>query len=944
MDTPENVGKYSTENQQPVIGQNIGDHNTNTQYHIGTQNHFYSSDGKLVSPLPAERVWNVPFPHNPFFTGREDILAQLHANFHIGYTNALFRPQAINGLGGIGKTQIAVEYAHHYHQSYTAVLWVRAESQETLISSYNEIASLLKLPEREAQEQDTIIQSVKRWLHTHQGWLLLVDNADELEYLPPFLPTVIGGHLLITTRASDLSHLGVGVAHSLVVETFSPEQGTRFLLQRAGLLALDAELALAPSQDRIVAQQISQELGGLPLALDQAGAYIKATTSDLATYQQLYQQHRIRLLKERRGRDHPEPVATTWSLSFQRVEEKSLEAADLLRLCAYLSPHTIPEAILTKGTAHIGPHMVSVGADLYMFNGAIETLQAYSLLVRNSQTHSVSVHQLVQTVVRESMTTEEKKRWKQWAVLAVNEAQPNVQDVAQWNVCEQWLPHALICAYWIEQEQIQSEESTSLLYTAGYYLNDRARYAEAEPLLERVLAICEQELGAMHPNTATILNNLATLYNNQGKYATAEPLYLRALAICEQQFGTMHPSTASSLNNLAALYKYQGKYAEAEPLLERALAICEQQFGTMHPSITATLNNLAGLYEVQGKYAKVELLLKRALTIKEQYLGVMHPSTANTLNSLAVHYQGQGKDEEAEPLLERALAICEQQLGAMHPDTALSLNNLAQLYLGQGKYDAAEPLYLRTLAICEQQLGAMHPFTANALNSLAGLYEDQGKYADAEPLYLRALLIKEQQLGHEHPSTGQSLNNLAQLYLRSQNLGKYADAELLLKRALAICEQQFGTMHPDIAQSLNGLVVLYRIQGKYADAELLLKRALAICEQQFGTMHPDIAQNLNNLALFYQEDQGKYTEAEPLLKRALAIHKQHFGATHPKTAISLNNLAGLYEAQGKYQYAEPLYQYALAVYEQVLGTTHPDTQTIRRNYVSLLKILSHEET
>ena len=512
MDNAEDAGTYHIENQHPVAGQNIGDHNTNTQTYIGTQNHFYGSDGKSVSPLPAERVWNVPFPHNPFFTGREEMLAQLHANFHTGHTTALSQPQAISGLGGIGKTQIAVEYAHRYRQSYTAVLWVRAESLETLISSYNDIAALLHLPEREAQDQESVIQAVKKWLHTHHNWLLLVDNADEPEDLLPFLPTVINGHLLITTRAADVSHLGLGVAHCLVVETFSPEQGAHFLLQRAGLLALDAELALATPQDCIVAQRISQELGGLPLALDQAGAYLKATGSSLPAYQHLYQQQQMRFLQERRGREHPEPVATTWVLSFQRVEEKSLEAADLLRLCAYLSPDAIPEAILMKGTAHIEPQMISVGADPSVFNAAIETLQAYSLLVRTPQTHSVSVHRLVQAVMRESMTTEEKNRWKQRAVRVVNEARPSVQDVAQWDACEQWLPHAFVCATWIEQEHLQSHESASILNTAGYYLGDRARYREAEPLTKRALAICEQVLGPIHPDTASSLNNLAALY------------------------------------------------------------------------------------------------------------------------------------------------------------------------------------------------------------------------------------------------------------------------------------------------------------------------------------------------------------------------------------------------------------------------------------------------
>jgi len=194
--------------------------------------------------LPA--IWNVPYPHNPFFLGREIELAQVRHQLQADQATALSQPQTISGLGGIGKSQLALEYAYQYHRDYQTVLWARAENTEMLISSYAAIASLLRLPEQEAKEQEDIVQAVKSWLQTHRGWLLILDNADELTLLPDFLPSSLGGHLLLTTRAAATGRL----AHRLEIKTLLPGQGALLLLRRAGLLAPDAELSHASQDDR----------------------------------------------------------------------------------------------------------------------------------------------------------------------------------------------------------------------------------------------------------------------------------------------------------------------------------------------------------------------------------------------------------------------------------------------------------------------------------------------------------------------------------------------------------------------------------------------------------------------------------------------------------------------------------------------------------------------
>lgn len=627
---------------------------------------------------PSLTIWNVPFPRNPFFTGRNHELAQLHAQLQQGTTAVVGQAQSISGLGGVGKTQFAVECAYRHQDEYQYVLWARAESADVLTSSFTEIAHLLKLPEKEAQEQAVTIQAVKRWLQRQRGWLLIIDNADNPALLPDFLPPTVGGHLLITTRAADASAYIPGLTHPLVLETFSDEQGALFLLHRSGLLALDATLDQVETHARQLAREIAYELGGLPLALDQAGAYINATKCSLAVYQQIYQQHRAQVLAQRRGANHPEPVATTWTISFRNVEQQNSAAADLLRLCAFFAPDAIPEELLIKGADELGPPLGSVVTDAYLLNEAIENLRAFSLIVRDPHAQSLSVHRLVQAVLRDSMSIEIQHQWMQHAVQGVNAAFPSIH-FEDWPTCERLLPHALICATWIERVPFFTPEAARLLNQTGYYLVERGLYEGVNSLYKRALAIYEHVLGASHPLTARSLNNLANLYRLQEMYEEVEPLLKRTLVIYEQALGVSHPNTARCLNDLAGLYRVQRKYGEAESLYKRALEIKEQQLGADHPDTARSLNNLANFYQDQGRYVEAGSLYKRAIEIKEQKLGVSHPHTAMSLSNLALLYTVQGRYEEAEPLSTRALEICQQQLGSEHPTTKVMRGNHALL-------------------------------------------------------------------------------------------------------------------------------------------------------------------------------------------------------------------------------------------------------------------------
>ena len=273
-----------------------------------------------LSLAGAQQRWNIPYARNPLFTGREHILERLAQQLSIGETIAMTQPQAISGLGGIGKTQTAIEYAYRFREQYQDVLWARADTRENLVQDYVAIARLLDLPQQHLQDQPRIVEAVKQWLREHQHWLLILDNADDLKMVRDFLPETHPGHILLTTRSWVMGRL----ARRIELDRMEQTEGTLFLLRRANFLEADDSLEKASSLDQAHALAIVQAMDSLPLALDQAGAYIEETGCGLTGYLMRYQQRRTDLLEARGGytSDHPQPVATTWSLSFEKVEQR----------------------------------------------------------------------------------------------------------------------------------------------------------------------------------------------------------------------------------------------------------------------------------------------------------------------------------------------------------------------------------------------------------------------------------------------------------------------------------------------------------------------------------------------------------------------------------------------------------------------------------------------
>jgi tetratricopeptide (TPR) repeat protein len=594
--------------------------------------------------------WTIPYNRNPFFTGREQLLQSLRDQLLKGNTMALTQPQAISGLGGIGKTQTAIEYAYRYEKQYSYVLWVGAATLEGLLSDLSKLAELLDVPAKDPHNQQNTANAVKNYLSQQRDWLLIFDNADDIEMVRVYLPlgNKTNGHIILTTRADVLGP----VAHAVQVQEMDKEEGTQLLLKRGKVLRTGQLVAQVKASDRDVAASIVEAVGGLPLALDQAVAYIEETGCGLSEYLKLYQTRHRDLLK-RRGRlvtDHPETVATTWSLSFQKVEEENKAAAELLRLCAFLAPDAIPEEIISEGASHLGKILAPVAADPLLLNEAIAVLRKYSLVKRDAEAKTLSVHRLVQQVLKDVMSEKVQKQLAERAVRAINQVFPYGWEVENWPECRRLLAQAQVCEELIGRYGLVFAGAARLLLWCGLYLRQQALYGLAEPFFLRSLHIAEKLDDSEYPKTFDIQHELATLYLEQGKYSEAEELYREALATHEKMQGKEHPETAATQHALATLYQAQGKYNEAEELYREALETKEKMQGKEHPETAATQNNLASLYRNQGKYEDAEVLYKLALQTYEQKLGIEHPNTVIFLKNYAGLLRTMNRTAEAKAL------------------------------------------------------------------------------------------------------------------------------------------------------------------------------------------------------------------------------------------------------------------------------------------------------
>lgn len=753
---------------------------------------------------------NLPYPSlGTLFKGREDFIDGIRAGFagNPGHAQAIGARQAVHGLGGIGKTRAAVEYAWRFVADYTALLFVTAETPLDFRTNVAGLCPILKIAE--GVTDDTVrFDAAIDWLREprHHGWLFIVDNLDTPEAADEAgksLATLEGGHVLITGRLSEWP----AFVESRRLDVLDPDAATEFLLART------ADKRQPHENDVAGARALAEELDGLALALEQAAAFIRRHVSSFAEYLQRWRaaDQRVRQWHDARTMQYERPLAATWQTS---IDMLSPAARSLLQLISWLAPEPLPRFLFDYNAAprelrQLFEGRMSPREILRVFSGdaqaepetALAALRDFSLLQPAKEVSFETdgqLHRVVALITRERQSAEEQSVSLRAALAMVSAATVgDAHEVSSWAVRDPLRPHTRTLVDFADERGIE-EMTARLMNGLAVLFKIKAQHAEAEPLYRRAMSINEKAFGPQHPTVAIDLNNLAQLLTATNRFDESERLLHRALAINEESFGPDHPEVATNLNNLAVLFQTTNRLQEAEPLMRRVGAIFEKAFGPEHPNVATAFNNLAQLLQLTNRLEEAERLMRRVLAIDEKAFGREHPAVAGKLNNLTALLQATDRLPEAEPLVSRVVEIFEKAFGPEHPNVATALSNRAQLLQATNRLDEAEPLMHRVLAIDEKSFGPDHPEVAVDLNNLAVLLKDTNRPGEAERLMRRALEIDEKSFGPKHPHVAIRLNNLAKLL---QAMHRLAEADPLMRRSVVIFlsfTRATGHLHPHL--------------------------------------------------------------------------------------------------------------------------------------------------
>jgi tetratricopeptide (TPR) repeat protein len=871
--------------------------------------------------------------HRLDFTGREREMSELHEHL----TGEQRMPLVLHGLGGVGKTQLAIEYVDLHAREMNVVWMVRGDRIDVLTADLAALGDELGLSSPEKPDIEAELAAVRKWLNRNPGWLLLIDNVDNTicrDEVDRLLPESRTGRVLITSRIAAWP-----ARYRMMPVTELPQADA------AALLLTDAT-----DDNEAAAGELAQELGRLPLALQQATAYSRTRGRTLAEYLTVLRdtKKQIRLLGTTAD-ERDLPVAATWQVSIEQVRTEDAASGAILDLLAYLAPDAIPRQVFDfddeypEGQAEpeTEPDMQTPGTgsgdastegdtssldeepadplealydlDEFDFDEALSVLHRYSLIQLSPEV--ITVHRLVQTVIRNSHSVAQAEVLATAAAALVWDALPELSHDARPQY-QALLSHALAAAEHAAAFPSGADVAQQLLLLAGDYQRDRGQYAAAKATLQRLLQLTEAE-----GDTEQLLEVLG-LFNStlvqSGDYAQALPHAQRALKIAEDTYASDDSAILVPLNDLGTVLWQLGRSAEAEPYLRRALAIAERRYGPEHQQAQLPLGTLGGVLQQLGRSAEAEPYLRRALDIAEREYGTEASYTLAPLTNLGTVVHQLGRPAEAEPYLRRALEIAEREYGVEHPQSLNPVNNFGTVVFQLGRPAEAEPYLRRALDIAEREYGVEHPMSLLPLSNLGTVLTQLGRSAEAEPFLRRAVAIAEHEYGPAHAQILLPLSNLGTALLQ---LGRTAETEAFLRRAVTIAEHEYG---PEHAQTLTPLITfgtaLLQL-GRTAEAEPFLRRAMAIAESAYGPAHAQTLAALTNFGM-YLWLMGRSAEAEPLVRRAVAIAEHEYGAAHAQAIAPLTKLGTILCQLGRPAEAEPYLRRALGIAEHEYGPEH----------------------
>jgi TIR domain/Tetratricopeptide repeat/NB-ARC domain/CobQ/CobB/MinD/ParA nucleotide binding domain len=832
-------------------------------------------------PRTIPPVWRVP-TRNASFTGRNEILERLHEQL-ISSSTAVVLPVALHGLGGVGKTQVAQEYAHRFMAEYDLVWWVPAEQRDLINPSLAELAQPLGVrPLDSTTETAEAVREALRRGRPYDRWLLIFDNAEEPGEIEDFFPGGVG-HVIVTSRNPVWSQ----VAAPLAVDVFSRAESLDYLRRRVQALS-DEE-----------AQLVANALGDLPLAIEQAGAWLAATGMPVADYVLQIEEQFAATMALSKPASYPTSVAVTYRLSFDRLRELSPAAARLLELCACFAPDPISLSLLNgdEMIKSLTPYDRRLRAARTVLGLLITDITRFSLakVDREVTSNSIQVHRLIQAAIRDQMDpvyrettmhevhlvlagarprqgeTDDPGNWARYALLW-----PHLGQSEVWNCDDEearqllidrvrflWkrgdFEEALDTAHkleeqWREKIGPDDEQTLSLRFHIANVLRSQGAFHQAHELDLEILRKQQTVLGADHPSTLQTAGSVGGDLRGLGRFRDALELDEDTYRQTRDLLGPDDPNTLSAANNLAIDLRLVGDCFRARDLDDATRAYRQVVLGPNHPYTLHSASMLARDLREAGDYEdSVDLLLE----IYARYLDVLGEDLVDTLRtgkSLAVSLRKMGRLDEAYTLTrdldERYLRV----YGEKHPDSLACRLNLACDLSAREDKDKAHEVADQVLRAYQASIGGSHPFTLVAENNLSTYLRGIGSAQEALALADRTLGVMRESLGEDHPFTLSCQVNKANCL---HDLSRLHDAEILQRDTIERLRKTLRDNHPDTLVCQANLAVVLRANGRSEEAEALQLKVIAELSQTLGTDHPNVAA-LRNWRL-----QNRDLEAQP---------------------------------------------------------------------------------
>ncbi|KAJ5378056.1 uncharacterized protein N7496_005465 [Penicillium cataractarum] len=941
-----------------------GDGNSGVQVGI---NHgsICVSDSQALPEIRPDPLSTVPFSRDPDFVSRDGLISRMDEKASIAGSRL-----ALVGLGGVGKTQLAIEYCYKVRERSpdTWILWIHASNAARYEKSLHDLADRLKIPRRHNLEIN-ISQLVANWLQDENigKWILVLDNVDDDELLRKPLPRVTGmdnhssmqqqlyvpaqpplrdllqtssGSIIVTSRNKGVALDIVGHKNLINVQPMNE-------VEAVDLLKTKLNVTSEPE----VMESLVEALDFIPLAIVQAAAYIthRSPFCSVSQYLQAIQNsdHQAVLLLDQeadllcRDWEAKNSVLITWQISFEYIRRVEPSAADLLSLMSFFDRQGIPRDLLLAHKYHnskelddsstgVVDYTTSIDEKHHRLMDDITTLRDYSLVAVGSDHAFLTMHRLVQLTVRAWLNANKKlEEWKDQFIKSLYYQFP-VVEYENWKRCQSLFPHVKWALFQRPLSLESLERWSWLLYQGAYYAMRIGNLADARKM---AFTLREQEVktgGPESDNALLCTELLAKVYRLEGRWNEAAQLQEGVIKTRNLRTGENHLFTLSKAT-LGLIYMDLGRWEEAEQLLKDAVEALDTQFGDEDPETLSNLGNLALVYWCQGRWDDAQRLQVQIVKVRQNTLGLDHLDTLMAMANLGATYISQGRFEEAKQILSKATAARRTKLGEEHPRTLESMANLAATYWEQDQWEEAERLQLHILRTNQKTTGRDHPNTLSSMASLALTYSKQSRWVDAEHLQLHVMQTMKIKLGEDHPQTLTSMANLAGTYM---HLGRWDDAENIQMQEMRISTIKLGTDHPDTLVSMANLATTLLKQGRLEEASRLQLQVMQKGKVSLGDGHPDMVKYMGNMASIYKA-QGCWGEAECLEVKVMQHRKVNLGQDHLDTVISMGNLATTYMNQGRWEEARQLLIPALRTRQTRLGQSDPRTLATMSNLATV---------